>query len=301
MKQEFTKTFTLILGGIILLALNIIPDHDLSGVMAAASGFDFQSVPVVLIGIALVLSGTLPLFKTVQADSESGAKTFVYVLFGGIALSLVSLFVNGSAEIVMKIVAVIALVVGYIQLKKAFEFAFDDEATKGALWVLIGGLLSIYKEVGGGIGFKIIAIVGVVLFFLGLSKLAQGLDEEGAKGAKKIRLALILLVVSTILDMIPLMGLVSGIVAIVAFVVELTGYLRLKQSAAIGEIGTSGAKLLVINMIILVAASFFGIIPFVGSVFVSVLATVSLVLWSVGWMRIEMGTVREEKLATVAA
>jgi len=292
MKQNLTKSFTLLIGGILILLLNTIPDHDLSGVVSAASGFDLQSIPVVLIGIALVLAGASIIVKSEELNANPSAKKFVFIILGGALVSFIALFLNGTSQFIAQLFAVIAFLAGYYLLKGGLSFSFGNSATKGALWVLIGGLLSIYKEIGGGIGFKIIAIVGVVLFFIGLGKIVKGLDEEGARGAKKIRMALILLIVATFLDMIPLMGLVAGIVAIIAFIIELTGYLRLKQSNAIGEVGQSGAKLLVINMVLLAIASLFDIIPFVGNMIVGIIATISLILWSIGWLRIELGTVK---------
>ncbi|WP_319228861.1 hypothetical protein [Draconibacterium orientale] len=290
MKQNLTKSFTLLIGGILILLLNAIPDHDLGGLVAAASGFDMQSTFVALIGIVLVLAAVSKIVKADELNSRPDAKKFVFIILGGILASFIALFLNGSTQIIAQVLAVIVLLVANKLLKGAINFTFGNTATKGALWVLIGGLLFIYKEIGGGIAFKIIALAGIVLFFLGLGKLVDNLDQEGAKGAKIIRVALILLIVATFLDMIPLMGLFAGIVAIVAFFVELTGYLRLKSSAAIGEIGQSGAKVLVVNMVLLAVASLFGIIPFVGDMVVGAFSILGLILWVVGWLRVEAGT-----------
>ncbi len=293
MKQNLTKSFTLLIGGILILLLNAIPDHDLGGLISAASsGFDFQAIPVALIGIALILAGTGNIVKAEELNANPGAKKFVFIILGATLFCFVALFLNGSVQIIIQVVAIIALLLAYYLLKGGLSFSFGNQATKGALWVLIGGLLFIYKEIGDGIAFKIIALAGVITFFLGLGKLVRSLDEEGAGGVKKIRIAVILLIVATFLDMLPLMGLIAGIIAIIAFIIELMGYIRLKGSESIGEIGQSGAKLLVINMVLLAVASLFGIIPFVGNMVVSLVATMSLILWCVGWLKIEQGTVK---------
>ncbi len=296
MKQNLTKSFTLIFGGILILLLNLIPDHDIGGMLSAAGmGFNFDplSVIVVLIGIVLIVLGARNILNTQEINHLDGAKVFVYLIIGGALLALVSLFLNGSIQLIVKVAEAALLLIGYFQLKKKFHFNYDLEATKGALWVLIGGVMAIYQEVGSGIGFQILAVVGFILFFLGLGKLVAGLDDMGAKGAKKIRLAVILAIIATVIDMIPLMGLIAGIIAIVAFIIELTGYLALKKSGSLQDIGQRGAKLLVINMILLLVAGVFGLLPLVGDMIVGFIAAISLILWSVGWMRIELGTVKE--------
>ncbi|PTN09070.1 hypothetical protein [Mangrovibacterium marinum] len=301
MKQNLTKSFTLLIGGILILLLNAIPDHDLGGLITGASGFDFQSTFVALIGIALVLTAASKISTAEQLTTHPNAKKFVFIILAGASVSFIALFLNGTAQLIAQILSIITLLIANSLLKGAINFSFGNAATKGALMILIGGLLFIYKEIGGGIAFNIIALAGIVLFFLGLGKLIHNLDEEGTRGAKKIRLALILLIVAAFLDMIPLMGLIAGIVAIVAFIVELTGYLRMKRSTAIGDLGQSGAKILVINMVLLAVASLFGIIPFVGSMVVGGVSTLSLILWIIGWLRIEAGTVDRLTTAPVTA
>lgn len=94
-----------------------------------------------------------------------------------------------------------------------------------------------FNGIGGGWASSLTAIFGLVLFFIGLKKLKDGMDVAGKGAIKFLIIATILGVIGLLFDLIPLIGLISSLLFIAAFIVELIGFIKLKASASIGEVG----------------------------------------------------------------
>jgi len=168
------------------------------------------------------------------------------------------------------------------------------ETIKSVTFILAGMLLQIFNGIGSGFSANLIAIFGLILFLIGLNKLKNGLDPAGQGAVKMLFIGVIIGLVGTFFDLIPLMGLIATILYIVAFVFELIGFIKLKESATIGEIGKSGAGQLVIALILLLVVCVFWLIPFVGGIFVSILSLIALFLAFNGWIKIQAGIIGEE-------
>lgn len=165
------------------------------------------------------------------------------------------------------------------------------ETIKSVTFILSGALLQIFNGIGGNWAASLTAIFGLILFFIGLQKLREGVDETGKGAVKMLVISAILGIVGLVFDIIPLLGLIASLIFIVAFVFELIGFIRLKNSASIGEAGKSGVSLLVIAMILAIVQSVLGILPVVGGIIGSIIGIAAIILVFFGWIKIQEGII----------
>lgn len=165
------------------------------------------------------------------------------------------------------------------------------ETIKSVTFVIAGSLLQMFNGIGGGWASSLTAIFGLVLFFIGLKKLKEGMDEAGQGAVKFLIIAAIIGVVGLLIDLIPLMGLISSLIFIAVFIVELIGFIKLKASKSIGEVGKGGITLLIVAMGLAIVQSIFGLIPFVGGMIGSVISIVAIILVFFGWLKVQEGII----------
>ena len=165
------------------------------------------------------------------------------------------------------------------------------ETIQSITFILAGSLLQMFNGVGTNWTSTLAAIFGIILFFIGLKKLKDGLDEAGQGAVKMLNIAIIISIIGLVIDLIPMMGLVASIVFLVAFIFELLGFLKLKKSESIGEVGKSGVTYLIIAMLLGILTSIIGIVPFLGSVVGTVLSLIALIFVFFGWLKIQEGLI----------
>ncbi len=168
----------------------------------------------------------------------------------------------------------------------------SKQTIKSVTFIIAGSLLGTFNSIGGGWASSATAIIGYAFLFQGLKLLKDALDEQGQAGVKMLTIGAIIGVVGFVIDLIPLIGFVARIVLLVAFIFELIGYLRLKKSETIGEIGQKGVQLILIYMILVIAAVAIGFIPLAGTIVSSVLSIAGLVLLLLGWTKVQEGLVK---------
>lgn len=160
---------------------------------------------------------------------------------------------------------------------------------RGTYLVLMAILLRVYDSIGDTTVTGIAALIGLVLYIVGLGKLKANLDAKGAQGISRLKVAIILGIVAIIFGWIPLLGsIVAGILFIIGFIFEFLGYSAMKQSASLGFEGQQGAGQLRISMIILLVGAIVDLIPFTGMV-VGFISLVALWLIFKGWNMILSG------------
>ncbi len=164
-----------------------------------------------------------------------------------------------------------------------------NEAIQSVSFILCGALLQLFNGIGSGWASTLVAILGFILFYSGLSKLKTGLDANGQGAVRLLSIAAIIGAIASFVDLIPLMWVFAGILYIGAFALELVGFLRLRGSESIGETGKSGAMLLLVAMPLAIIQALIGLIPFVGGFFASFFAVGALVLVLMGWLRVQEG------------
>lgn len=264
----------------LMMACTLLPDFwSLLGVPDFdVAAFCCQAVGVVGAGLAL------------YAFYKGGVQMptpFLGIAGAGVLCGLLSL-IPGMPDW-LDYIGLVAALVALFMSRNSLGIRWASPASQGAYLVLMAILLHLYDSIGDSTTTGIAALVGLVLFFIGLGKLQSGLDAKGAAGVSRLKIAVILSIVAVIFGWIPLLGgIVAGILLLIAFIVEFLGYTAMMQSSALGTQGQAGAGKLRISMIILLVGSIIGFFPLTGMV----VGLISLVaLWFVfkGWSMVLQG------------
>ena len=163
-------------------------------------------------------------------------------------------------------------------------------------FILVGNMLLTYNSIGTGWTATSTSIFGLILFFIGLSRLKSFLDEPGQSGISKLIWATIIGVIATLLSFIPLVGTIpAGILNLIAFILQIVGLLKLKNSVTLGEMGAGGVNYLLMAMVLMVIASVLGMVPFAGDYIKSAISFVAFILIPFGWLKIQEALIPEER------
>ncbi len=169
--------------------------------------------------------------------------------------------------------------------------------TKGVIassMVLAGSLLTTYNGVGRGLAATIVALIGFVIFMIGLSRFKPELDEKGKGAIGLLFIAAIIGIVAMFFGLLPVIGgILSFIILIAVVVLQIIGYTRLKGSATIGMEGASGANLLLFSIVVLFVGAIFGLIPGLGRFIEPLFALGALFMIVFGWLRVQKGFIGE--------
>jgi hypothetical protein len=174
------------------------------------------------------------------------------------------------------------------------------QGIKATSMVLGGVLLTSFSNLGKGFASEIIVLIGFVVFLIGLRNLKEMLDEDGKGAVGLIYVAAIIGAVGALIGLIPMVGIIASLALIAAFIVQLIGYLKLKNSNTIGEVGAKGANLLVISMIVALIGGVFRLIPAVGGIIGTIAGIVVLIMVISGWRNIQKGIIGEENVTVTS-
>lgn len=265
----------------LLLVCTLLPDW---GSIIGLMDFD---IPVFCCKIIGAIVGLLALYSFYKSFGESLPVPFLAISCGGFVLVLLSLIPGMPGW--LDYLALIALLVGFFLSKKSLNIQWSNDSTQGAYLILISILLHIYNSIDDTTLTGIMALVGLILYIIGLAKLKKNMDAYGLKGISRLKVAVILGIIAVVVDWIPIFGwVIAGVLMIVSFVFEFLGYNIMKQSSSIGDVGRSGAGKLCVSMIILVIGRIVDFFPLTDMV----VAFISLIsLWFVfkGWSMILFG------------
>jgi hypothetical protein len=161
-------------------------------------------------------------------------------------------------------------------------------------FILIGNMLFIYSSIGSGWTASLTAIFGIILFFIGLSRLKSYLDKTGQNGVSKLIWAAILVIIASALSYIPIVGIIpAGIINIIAFILLIIGLFNLKKSETLGETGAKGVNYLLVAMVLMIIVSLIGIVPLVGKLIKPVISFIAFILIPFGWLKIQEAIIIE--------
>ncbi len=162
--------------------------------------------------------------------------------------------------------------------------------------ILTGSILTAINTIGTSWASALASIVGFIFLFVGLTRFKSLLDEKGQDAVKLLVIAAITGTGGMLLDLIPGLNVLSSIVYLAVFIIELFGFLRLKESNLCRQsTGSQGINLILISMVIMILAVLFNLIPFVGQALTSLVALFSLILLISGWIKIQEAVIEQVK------
>lgn len=280
------KQFLQLQFSLVLLVCSLLPDF--GNMLSAAIGFGGLSIAVIIARVIGIVFGGWALYNFYQATGGKLATPFLCGVGGGLVLALITLIPGVPSW--LDYIALIVLLFGLWVSKASLGVEWNTIGAQGAYLILIACLLHCYNVIDPKISTSIAALVGLVLYLIGLGKLTKSLDAVGMAGASKLKIAVWLGIVGAIFGIIPLLGaIIAGIFGIIAFIFEFLGYTSLMKSDPLHQQGRDGAKTLRLSMIIMVIAAIIGIIPLLGSTIAGIIAIVALWFIYQGWTKILFG------------
>lgn len=270
----------------LLLLLTVLPEFNL---LSSLLGFNFD-IPKFACKVLGLIGGGMAFYyfyKDAQSKSQQLPTPFLVTAIGGMALILLSMIPGIPSW--LEYIAIILLLAALYLCKESLGIEWSNRGTQGAYFILLAVLLHVYNSIGDTMMTGIAALVGLIMYWIGLGKIRTSLDSVGEQGVSKLKIAVILGLVGVIIGWIPLIGgIIGGILAILAFVFEFMGYGLLKGSNAIGNEGQIGAGKLRTSMIILLVATVIGFIPGLGIV-EKILSIIAVWFVFQGWSLILSG------------
>lgn len=281
--------------GLLMLACTALPEISLSSIASAmfggGSSFNFVLLATKIIGG--IITG-IALYQFYQELGNSLPAHYLCITAGGILFALLTAIPGIPAWLTY--VALVLLLLGYFQGKQTLDVNWVGLGTQGAYVILMALLLRFFSNINDNWITGIVALIGLVLYYKGLTKMKPGFDELGQKGLGRIKVAIWLSIVGAafgiLLGWIPLLGIVGsiikGILLIIALVFEFMGYGDIHNSSSLDEEGKQGASLLRRSMIFMLIANVLGIIPVVG-IIGKIFALFALWYVFSGWKKILFG------------
>lgn len=270
----------------LLLLLTVLPEFNL---LSSLLGFNFD-IPKFACKVLGLIGGGMAFYyfyKDAQSKSQQLPTPFLATAIGGMALIWLSMIPGIPSW--LEYIAIILLLAALYLCKESLGIEWSNRGSQGAYFILLAVLLHVYNSIGDTMMTGIAALVGLIMYWIGLGKIRTSLDSVGEQGVSKLKIAVILGLVGVIIGWIPLIGgIIGGILAILAFVFEFMGYGLLKGSNAIGNEGQIGAGKLRTSMIILLVATVIGFIPGLGIV-EKILSIIAVWFVFQGWSLILSG------------
>lgn len=271
---------------LLILVLTVLPEFDLIG---SLFGFSFD-IPKFCCKVLGLVGGGMAFYyfyNESQSKSQQLPTPFLATAIGGMALVLLAMIPGVPSW--LDYIALIVLLAAIYLCKDSVGIEWKNRGSQGAYFILLAILLHVYNSIGDTMMTGVAALIGLIVYWVGLGRIRSALDTVGEQGVSKLKLAVILGLVGVVIGWIPLIGgFIGGILALLAFVFEYMGYGLLKGSNAIGNDGQVGAGKLRTSMIILLVATIIGFIPGLGIV-EKILSIVSLWFVFQGWSLILTG------------
>jgi len=297
------KQFLLLQFCLLLLACTTLPEFgfsvgDIAGALFGGGGL---SIPVIIARIIGIIGSGMALYWFYGNAADKLPLSFLCSAAGGIVLTLITLF-PGTPDW-LGYIAVAALFAALYLAKDSLDVDWKQESTQGAYLILLATLVHLYyNNIENKLTMAVAALIALFIFIKALGTFGVSMDNEGAKGVSKLKVAAWIGIVASaimlLLGWIPLIGMAIGIIIcivnLVAFIIEFMGYGCLTRSATVGREGQTGAAKLHTSMIIGIAAAVLGIIPVVG-IAGKIIAFIGFWLVLQGWTKIILGLEQDKE------
>lgn len=287
------KQFLQLQFSILLIVCSLLPDF--GNLLGSALGLGGLSIAVIIARVIGIIFGGWALFNLYK-EKKQLPTPFLIGVGGGLVITLVTL--TPGTPIWLDYIALALLLFSLWTSKSSVGIQWNTLSTQGAYLILLACLLNCYHSVDSKISTSIAALIGLIIYLVGLGKLKKSLDTPGIKGASRLKIAVWLGIVGVIIGLIPLLGtIIAGILGIIAFIFEFLGYTSLMKSEPLHELGQNGAKTLRWSMIIMVIANIINFFPLTGLI-VGIITLIALFFIYKGWTNILFGLEQDTAFAT---
>ena len=243
-----------------------------------------------LLALMLIVTPTVSLISSNEKEKGDSTVTGYVIVTCMIFLLFISSFFLEAYSYILILLIIILTIAGMCLSRKAYGITWPDNLSRGAYLLLIAMVLRNYVEISGSVLANIASLIGWFMYFSALGKMKSAMDENGIKGASRLRTAMIIGVIGTILSVIPVIRIIGGIVLIVGFLIEFSGYGKLIKSESLHEQSRKGAGLLRISMIFVILSVILGWIPGLGNILKPAFGLLTLILGVIGIYNIIYGT-----------
>ena len=276
------KNYIMFQFGLLIMILASLPQFNL---LAIISGFDLFGTICKIIAYVMILFSFDKLRK--MDIKEITIKTPLVLFLLAFQVILLLFVFNVKVPVWIEYIGIILLGCAFYLSEKTFKISWTKISSYGAYLILIGLLLSQYKNIDSSTLTSIAAFIGFVIYWIGLGKFKDSLEEKGINCVSKLKTAIILGICASVIGFIPLIGLIpAAILRLIAFVFEFMGYSILRESETLGEKGQKGASMLRTSMIIFMIGTIIGFIPILGTWVKFICSIIGIYFIFSGWTSI---------------
>lgn len=272
---------------ILLLILCSLPELDLFSMLTGIE----TNIPLILCKLICSILILFILYK------EKSKFSIMYIVMcgAGAAINLLSTIPNFIPDWIPYL-ALVLLTISIFIGKSAWDIHWKTNASEGAYLVLLAIVMHSFTFINDTMATKSMALVGLIIYLIGLGKLKQELDQQGVAGISNIKIAVLLSIVAGVLAWIPLVGgTISTIILIVAFILEFIGYGKIKLSKSVGMEGANGASMLRNSMIVFFTAA---LLSFISDNVAGITAIIALIMVFSGWTQLLFGIEYKDKISS---
>lgn len=166
------------------------------------------------------------------------------------------------------VVSILALVTAVLAVK----LMFAATVTTGVITILVG----------------IVGLIGYILYFIGVNKFKNAVNEVDFPAAQKLYVGVLLGLIGAIVTIIPFIGFLGGICGLVGFIFMLIGLNALRKSETFPQLARVGANMLFIIMILGIVVGILNFIPAMAMKIISLICTIAVVVVQIlGWKKIK--------------
>ena len=220
---------------------------------------------------------------------KSGLAPIIFILFFYITISsLLSFKLIAYTDTIKNIyaygkyVSTLFEFIGLLILIGAYSAS--KQVTTALLMGMTGAILGIFIVLGNGFVTELAAFVGYIILLISLFSLKM--HSNGLVDAKRLRIAALIAAIAMFVNMIPFMEWLGTGIEVIAYIIALSGYLKLNKSRGINS-QVSGFGRGVWAMVLLLLATLIHAIPSfgIGEGIAAMLGLLVVVILATAWIK----------------
>lgn len=151
----------------LLVVCTLLPD--LGSLVGSLIGMPDFDIPVFCCQIIGIVGGGLALYSFYKTLGKELPVPFLGLAGGGLFIALLTLIPN--TPMWLDYVSLIALLIAVFMAKGSLGIQWNNQGSQGAYFILLAILLHVYDSIGDNTLTAIAALLGLILYLVGLGKL----------------------------------------------------------------------------------------------------------------------------------